>query len=226
MLVFSCPRPSGLGEIDGLHGTSTQSCILTYDLCTGEPLRRPKPAQDKWYVIMSGHPFIKALAAYWGGAFVQGLRCHLISMPGKSPMKLEVTSRHDHSCLLGRKASKQTNKIMTRLISSIKQTILTFSAISMLPVCFYKRQDACYSCASLKHKFEYNRLMSWQDERSKSPLFPRVVAVFTKDWCINIACLPCIHLHWSKNVRYYSHYILPETKQGPQVIKLFYAQFR
>ena len=23
------PRPSGLGEIDGLHGTSTQSCILT-----------------------------------------------------------------------------------------------------------------------------------------------------------------------------------------------------
>ena len=76
------PRPSGLGEIDGLHGTSTQSCILTYDLCTGEPLRRPKPAQDEWYVIMSGHSFIKALAAYWGGAFVQGLRCHLISMPG------------------------------------------------------------------------------------------------------------------------------------------------
>ena len=97
-------------EIDGLHGTSTQSCILTYDLCTGEPLRRPKPAQDEWYVIMSGHPFIKALAAYWGGAFVQGLRCHFISMPGKSPMKLEVTSRHDHSCLLGRKASKQTKQ--------------------------------------------------------------------------------------------------------------------
>ena len=63
-------------NIDGLHGTSKQSCILTYDLCTGEPLRRPKPAQDEWYVIMSGHPFIKALAAYWGGAFVQGLRCH------------------------------------------------------------------------------------------------------------------------------------------------------
>ena len=104
------PGPSGLGEIDGLHGTSTQSCILTYNLCTGEPLRRPKPAQDEWYVIMSGHPFIKALAAYWGGASVQGLRCHFISMPGKSPMKLEVTSRHDHSCLLGRKASKQTNK--------------------------------------------------------------------------------------------------------------------
>ena len=114
--VFACLvkgfslRPSGLGEIDGLHGTSTQSCILTYDLCTGEPLRRPKPAQDEWYVIMSGHPFIKALAAYWGGASVQGLRCHFISMPGKSPMKLEVKSRHDHSCLLGRKASKQTNK--------------------------------------------------------------------------------------------------------------------
>ena len=107
---YITPRPSGLGEIDGLHGTSTQSCILTYDLCTGEPLRRPKPAQDELYVIMSGHPFIKALAAYWGGAFVQGFRCHFISMPGKSPMKLELTSRHDHSCLLGLKASIQTNK--------------------------------------------------------------------------------------------------------------------
>ena len=31
-------------------------------------------------------------------------------MPGKSPMKLEVTYRHDHSCLLGRKASKQTKQ--------------------------------------------------------------------------------------------------------------------
>ena len=107
-LITNRPRPSGLGKIDGLHGTSTQSCILTYDLCPGEPLRRPKPAQDEGYVIMSGHPFIKALAAYWGGASVQGLRCHFISMAGKSPMKLEVTSRHDHSCLLGRKASKQT----------------------------------------------------------------------------------------------------------------------
>ena len=104
-----------LGEIDGLHGTFTQSCILTYDLCTGEPLRRPKPAQDEWYVIMSGHPFIKALAAYWGGAFVQGLRCHFISMPGKSPMKLEVTSRNDHSCLLGRKASKQNKQTLWEL---------------------------------------------------------------------------------------------------------------
>ena len=101
LLVKSRPRPSGLGEIDGLHGTSTQSCILTYDLCTGEPLRRPKPAQDEWYVIMSGHPFIKALAAYCGWCFCAGLE---VSMPGKSPMKLEVTSRHDHSCLLGRKA--------------------------------------------------------------------------------------------------------------------------
>ena len=113
------PRPSGLGEIDGLHGTSTQSCILTYEMCTGEPLRRPKPAQAEWYVTMSGHPFIKALAAYWGGAFVQGLRCHFISMPGKSPMKLEVTSRHDHSCLLGSKASKQTNKQTNHLVKGL-----------------------------------------------------------------------------------------------------------
>ena len=100
-----------------------QSCILTYDLCTGEPLRRPKPAQDEWYVIMSGHPFIKALAAYWGGAFVQGLRCHFISMSGKSPMKLEVTSRHDHSCLLGRKASKQTIYFKIFVRRSYKQKV-------------------------------------------------------------------------------------------------------
>ena len=71
-------------------------------------------------MIMSGHPFIKALAAYWGGAFVQGLRCHFISMPGKSPMKLEVTSRHDHSCLLGRKASKQTKQTETIAASDMK----------------------------------------------------------------------------------------------------------
>ena len=55
-------------------------------------------------------PLLKALAAYWGGAFVQGLRFHFISMRGKSPMKLEVTSRHDHICLLGRKASKQNKQ--------------------------------------------------------------------------------------------------------------------
>ena len=54
---------------------------------------------------MSGHPFIKALGCLLGWCFVQGLRCHFTSMSGKSPMKLEVTSRHDHSCLLGRKAS-------------------------------------------------------------------------------------------------------------------------
>ena len=41
---------------------------------------------------------------------MQGLRCYFISMSGKSPTKFEVTSRHDHSCLLGRKPSTQTNK--------------------------------------------------------------------------------------------------------------------
>ena len=29
------PRPSGLGKIDGLHRTSTDSCTLTSHLCTG-----------------------------------------------------------------------------------------------------------------------------------------------------------------------------------------------
>ena len=83
-------------------------------------------------MIMSGHPFIKALAAYWGGAFVQGLRCHFISMPGKSPMKLEVTSRHDHSCLLGRKASKQTN-------------MKAFGGLSCLSVCLSVLPSICLS---------------------------------------------------------------------------------
>ena len=56
-------------------------------------------------------PLHKSLSCLLGWCYVQGLRCHFISMSGKSPMKLEVTSRHDHSCLLGRKASNQTNKI-------------------------------------------------------------------------------------------------------------------
>ena len=68
-------------------------------------------------------PLLVFLAAYWGGAFVQGLRCHFISMPGKSPMKLEVTSRHDHSCLLGRKASKQTNYKLLVFMSEIKTNL-------------------------------------------------------------------------------------------------------
>ena len=141
-LLHLRPRPSGLGEIDGLHGTSTQSCILTYDLCTGEPLRRPKPAQDEWYVIMSGHPFIKALAAYWGGASVQGLRCHFISMPGKSPMKLEVTSRHDHSCLLGRKTSKQT--FFTAIYCQLCTRILVTSRYVMtIPLPAFMSSNAC-----------------------------------------------------------------------------------
>ena len=41
---------------------------------------------------------------------MQGLKCHFISLSGKSLTKLVVTSRHDHSCLLGRKTSNQTNE--------------------------------------------------------------------------------------------------------------------
>ena len=48
-----------------------------------------------------------AICAVYAIAYTSNVQKHL---PGKSPMKLEVTSRHDHSCLLGRKASKQTNK--------------------------------------------------------------------------------------------------------------------
>ena len=69
-IMSTVPKCLFLGEIDGLHGTSTQSCILTYDLCTGEPLRRPKPAQDEWYVIMSCH---KSLSCLLGWCFCAGL---------------------------------------------------------------------------------------------------------------------------------------------------------
>ena len=51
----------------------------------------------------------KSLSCLLGWCFMQGLRCHFISMSGKSPTKLEVTSQHDLSCLLGRKASSQTS---------------------------------------------------------------------------------------------------------------------
>ena len=52
---------------------------------------------------------------------MQGLRYHFKSTLGKSPEKLEVTSRHDHSLLMGRKASNQTNKTdVFKLRSSLK----------------------------------------------------------------------------------------------------------
>ena len=89
----------------------------------------------EWYVIMSGHPFIKALAAYWGGAFVQGLRCHFISMPGKSPMKLEVTSLRDHSCLLGRKESKQNKTMLLRYASYLNSIDKPYKARFIAKCC-------------------------------------------------------------------------------------------
>ena len=49
---------------------------------------------------------------------MQGLVCHFISMLGKSPTKLEVTFRYDHSCLMGHKASTQTKKNTNRWTSS------------------------------------------------------------------------------------------------------------
>ena len=54
---------------------------------------------------------------------MQGLRCHFISMSSKSPTKLKVTSRHDHSCLLGRiLASNQTNKSIFTIRYILSQT--------------------------------------------------------------------------------------------------------
>ena len=47
-----------------------------------------------------------------GQCLMQPLRCNFISMSGKCATKLEVMCRHEHSCLLGRKASYQTNKTL------------------------------------------------------------------------------------------------------------------
>ena len=43
--------------------------------------------------------------------------CQFISMSGKSPTKLKLTSRHDHTCLLESKASNQTNSSFLGRIS-------------------------------------------------------------------------------------------------------------
>ena len=64
-------------------------------------------------------PLRISLSCLLGRCLMQGLRCHFISMSGKSPSKLEVTCRHDHSCLLGRKASNQTNKNRFRSFCTI-----------------------------------------------------------------------------------------------------------
>ena len=51
---------------------------------------------------------------------MQCLSWHFISMSGKSPTKLEVKSLHDHSCLLGHKASNQTkNEIFYILVFTL-----------------------------------------------------------------------------------------------------------
>ena len=44
---------------------------------------------------------------------MQGLKYYFILMSDKSSTKLEVMSLHDHSFLLGCKASNQTNKQIT-----------------------------------------------------------------------------------------------------------------
>ena len=68
-------RPLGLGEIDGLHGTSTHrlsTCVLVNHL---EGLSLPRMSD------MSDHPFIFiSLSCLLGWCFMQGLRCHFISM--------------------------------------------------------------------------------------------------------------------------------------------------
>ena len=71
---MKCTRPSGLGEIDGLNGTSKPSCALTGHFCTGKPLRIAKPTQDEWYAIRSdlciqtASSYKPLIADYWDGA--------------------------------------------------------------------------------------------------------------------------------------------------------------
>ena len=108
---FSDPRSSGLEKLMGCTVTSRIAAYWLDTCVLVKPLRRPKPAQDEWYVIKSNRSCIKALAAYWGGISCRAWGVHLISVSGKSPTKLEVTSRHDLSCLLGRNASNQTKQI-------------------------------------------------------------------------------------------------------------------
>ena len=49
------PCPLGLGEIDGLHGTSTHSYALTWNLCTGKkfevssmPMKQEVIPRGRW----------------------------------------------------------------------------------------------------------------------------------------------------------------------------------
>ena len=44
-------RPEAIGawRIDGLQGVFVQSCKQADHLSNGDPLRKPKPAQDKLY---------------------------------------------------------------------------------------------------------------------------------------------------------------------------------
>ena len=91
-----------------------------------------------WVVCGKVRPLLhKSLRCLLGWCFMQGLRCHFISVSGKSPIKLEVTSRYDHSCLLGRKASNQTNKqtLLSRLLIDGAPLIAIHKAR------YYKRKD-------------------------------------------------------------------------------------
>ena len=78
----------------------------------------------------SDHPFIKALLVAY---------CLLHLNVGKSPTKLEVTSRHDHSCLLGRKASNQS-KLCQNFTLSVK---LMFVSLQVLAVSVKSYTDNC-----------------------------------------------------------------------------------
>ena len=71
-----------------LQSASVQSCKLTEHLITGYPIRRPEPAQDKWYVRL---PLHINLGCFLGWCLIARLRVSFISMSDKSRKKSEVT---------------------------------------------------------------------------------------------------------------------------------------
>ena len=85
-------------------------------------------------------PLHKRLSCLLGWCFMQDLRCHFISMSGKSPMKLEVTFRHDHSCLLGRKSSNLTKKLL--------YTCMTVVQCALMHVLFVEIKNLDYECGT------------------------------------------------------------------------------
>ena len=67
----------------------------------------------------------KSLSCLLGWCFMRGLRCHFISMSNKFPLKLEVTSRHDHE------ASNQTKKLLCTCMTAVQCALMHVLFVEM-----------------------------------------------------------------------------------------------